>query len=269
MTSCTGSEVEAAIKRMSRSELWQFVQDGESARSSAASAPTIGVGGNSLQGTSIAAPLLVSSQRTANGSNSSATGLVKPEADSLGIGGFFHKVLACWDMGENFRTGLRKKDGGVPEMRILNGLRVLSMGWVVLGHTYLYMNSMAGGGVANQAFDETIQARLPTIMISNGQFSVDTFFVLSGFLGAYVGLRKLSAMDKAGRKVPSPPALAFSAFVDRWLRLTPLYFFMLMVYMFLIPHVLTGPAATWDAATQMDDYVRQLSTITVFTTQVF
>jgi peptidoglycan/LPS O-acetylase OafA/YrhL len=74
------------------------------------------------------------------------------------------------------------------------------MGWVVLGHTYLYMNSMAGGGVANQAFDETIQARLATILISNGQFSVDTFFVLSGFLGAYVGLRKLAAMDRVRKK---------------------------------------------------------------------
>ena len=77
---------------------------------------------------------------------------------------------------------------------------MLSMGWVVLGHTYLYMNSMAGGGVANQAFDETIQARLATILISNGQFSVDTFFVLSGFLGAYVGLRKLAAMDRVRKK---------------------------------------------------------------------
>ena len=151
-------------------------------------------------------------------------------------------------------------------MRVLNGLRVLSMGWVVLGHTYLMMPE---GGLSNGFFSASVRARLPTIIIANGQFSVDTFFVLSGFLGAYVGLRKLGAMDKAGKKVPSAPALAFSAFVDRWLRLTPLYFFMLMVYMFLIPHVLTGPAATWDAATQMDDYVRQLITITVLTTKVF
>jgi peptidoglycan/LPS O-acetylase OafA/YrhL len=81
------------------------------------------------------------------------------------------------------------------------------MGWVVLGHTYLYMNSMAGGGVANQAFDETIQARLATILISNGQFSVDTFFVLSGFLGAYVGLRKLAAMDRVRKNAFLTPAL--------------------------------------------------------------
>ena len=91
-------------------------------------------------------------------------------------------------------------------------------------------------------------------MISNGQFSVDTFFVLSGFLGAYVGLRKLGSYDKAGKKPPSVFGVAFSALLDRYLRLTPLYLFMLMCYMFLLPHMLTGPAATWDRSTEMDDY---------------
>ena len=216
----------------------------------------VGVGGNSLQGTTLVAPLIPQTEVSIEAETSNAAALLKAPSAGGGVCGFFHECLACWDMGGNFRTGLCKKDGGVPEMRILNGLRVLSMGWVVLGHTYLYMNSMADGGVANEAFDLTIQARLATVMISNGQFSVDTFFVLSGFLGAYVGLRKLGSIERAGKKIPSAPVLAFSAFLDRWLRLTPLYFFMLMVYMFLIPHVLTGPAATWDAATQMDDYVR-------------
>ena len=264
------SEMEATIKRMTRTELWQFVQDGESAAtptstSTAAPNAAAGTAGNSLQGAALAVPLMSDqlnesvggSTGTSTGGGSSKPLMKPPSASSSAVGdgsSFLYRALLCWDMGGNFRTGLCKQDGGVPEMRILNGLRVLSMGWVVLGHTYLYMNQMAGGGVANEGFDETVQARLPTILISNGQFSVDTFFVLSGFLGAYVGLRKLNAMDKAGKKVPAAPALALTAFIDRWLRLTPLYFFMLMIYMFLIPHLLTGPAATWDAATEMDDY---------------
>ena len=80
--------------------------------------------------------------------------------------------------------------------------------------------------------------------ISDGQFSVDTFFVLSGFLGAYVGLRKLAAADRAGHR-SSPMGVAFTFLLERYLRLTPLYLFMLLVYMFLIPHVMTGPMATW------------------------
>ena len=102
------------------------------------------------------------------------------------------------------------------------------------------------------------------MLLPFGQFSVDTFFVsrhdiadrsglhssksasnmvadkvLSGFLGAYVGLRKLSAMDKKGQKIPSPPVVAFSFFVERYLRLTPVYLFVLMFYMYLLPFVIT------------------------------
>ena len=33
------------------------------------------------------------------------------------------QIVSCWDLGRNWRTALMKKDGGVPEMRILNGIR--------------------------------------------------------------------------------------------------------------------------------------------------
>ena len=46
------------------------------------------------------------------------------------------RIVACWDCGANWSGVLFKVDGGIPEMRVLNGIRVLSMGWVVLGHTY-------------------------------------------------------------------------------------------------------------------------------------
>ena len=135
------------------------------------------------------------------------------------------------------------------------------MGWVVLCHGYLYMQS--SGSVKNMAYTMTVQRRLISMLLPFGQFSVDTFFVsrhdiadiwvaffqecqqyrcgqvLSGFLGAYVGLRKLSAMDKKGQKIPSPPVVAFSFFVERYLRLTPVYLFVLMFYMYLLPFVIT------------------------------
>ena len=110
------------------------------------------------------------------------------------------------------------------------------MGWVVLCHGYMYMQS---SGVKNMAYTMTVQRRLISMLLPFGQFSVDTFFVLSGFLGAYVGLRKLGAMDKKGQKIPSPPVVAFSFFVERYLRLTPVYLFVLMFYMYLLPFVIT------------------------------
>ena len=121
--SLSAGDTDAAIKRMSLAELWAFVQDGEAAGGTAAPAT-----GNNLQGATLAAPLL------------SKPGAAAPKAATGGVLGFCYSCLTCFDMGENFRKGLMKRDGGVPEMRVLNGLRVLSMGWVVLGHTFLYMN---------------------------------------------------------------------------------------------------------------------------------
>ena len=111
------------IMRMSRSELWQFVKDGENARVGAsASAPT--TGSTSLQGATLVAPLLPGGRNEAETYSAS---LVKPPTNGGGLWSFLYQCLTCWDMGGNFRTGLCKKDGGVPEMRILNGLRVLSI----------------------------------------------------------------------------------------------------------------------------------------------
>ena len=49
------------------------------------------------------------------------------------------------------------------------------MGWVVLCHGYLYMQS--SGSVKNMAYTMTVQRRLISMLLPFGQFSVDTFFV--------------------------------------------------------------------------------------------
>jgi peptidoglycan/LPS O-acetylase OafA/YrhL len=154
------------------------------------------------------------------------------------------RTISCWDCGQNWRAGLMKQDGGVAEMRVLNGLRVLSMGWVVLCHGFLY----AQGEVDNQYYSYVVRNRFLSTLLPNGDFSVDTFFVLSGFLGSYVGLRKLAAVEKSRNKGKplgwrASPMIALNFAVERYLRLTPAYLFVLMIYMYLLPHLITGPTA--------------------------
>ena len=229
-----GTEVAA----MSELEQWKFVQELEGGVDNFVA----GAGVGSLQGEGMHESLL----RQARPPNLKPPGLQSSTsqrgktAREDNLGGFFGKVVRCWDVGLNWRTGLMKRDGGIPEMRVLNGLRVLSMGWVVLCHGFLFQMTQAN--VQNKAYAQVdVINRFITTLIPNGTFSVDTFFVLSGYLGAYVALRKLNAMDKAGKKIPNPFVLAFNFLLERYLRLTPAYAFVLMFYMYVLPHIITGP----------------------------
>ncbi|XP_047494976.1 nose resistant to fluoxetine protein 6-like [Penaeus chinensis] len=69
----------------------------------------------------------------------------------------------------------------------LNGMRVLSMVWVIYGHqqtnTFFY--------TANFLEIGTLVSKLPYQMISNAYPSVDTFFFMSGFLVAYNILKEV------------------------------------------------------------------------------
>jgi peptidoglycan/LPS O-acetylase OafA/YrhL len=47
-----------------------------------------------------------------------------------------------------------------------------------------------------------------------------------------------------GKKQPNPVALFFTYVLERWLRLTPAYAFVLVFYMYVIPRIMTGPQAS-------------------------
>ena len=131
------------LQKMPIAEVWQFVMDGEGR------AGAVDTQRGNLQGVTVAtswpaAGGKASAAAAAAGEGGLSTPLLPGSATSQKVNNWTslqvcHEYLSCWDMAGNFRTMLMKKDGGVPEMRVLNGLRVLSMGWVVLGHTYLYM----------------------------------------------------------------------------------------------------------------------------------
>lgn len=111
----------------------------------------------------------------------------------------------------------------------LNGLRVISMFWVIQGHTYGFSTM----GLKDMVFAETLLTHRFTFQaILNGTYSVDSFFFLSGLLVAYLALRELNEKGRINW---------IYYFAHRYWRLTPVYAICLMFFATVYTLLITGP----------------------------
>ena len=113
----------------------------------------------------------------------------------------------------------------------LNGIRVISMCWVILCHTHLWSFMV---GLDNPVKIRKVGSRLSFQAVINAFFSVDSFFFLSGVLVSYLTLREMK--KKKGRF----PFIHY--YIHRYLRLTPSYAFVLFFSWSLTYHLAYGPA---------------------------
>jgi len=134
---------------------------------------------------------------------------------------------------------LRKSTG----TEAMDGVRVFSMMWVIFGHTILWPLLATQAGYSNimalVPFEGQRNALLATWagqVIPSAEFSVDTFFFMSGFLALFVSLRKLRG-KQAFDAVKTAPIL----YLHRWLRITPVYMLILWFYTTVIPVTMSGP----------------------------
>ena len=114
----------------------------------------------------------------------------------------------------------------------INGIRVISMFWVILCHTHLWV-ALYGkiDNLLTVLYD--IAPRFTFQAILNGFFSVDSFFFLSGVLVAYLTLRDMA------RKKGKFSILMY--YIHRYLRLTPTLAFVMFFAWFLTLHLADGP----------------------------
>ena len=109
----------------------------------------------------------------------------------------------------------------------LEGMRTLSMLWIILGHTIDFQTYVG----FDQTFSKVEKATLGQasfLAVLSASYAVDCFFLLSGFLGGYVLL---------GR----PQHIGLKAFLLRYLRLTPTLAVALAFYAALSMHTGSGP----------------------------
>ena len=82
----------------------------------------------------------------------------------------------------NFQKLCTVRDDGDQRLAVLNGIRVLSIWWVIIGHTFSFVQFFP---ISNfMTFKNFINDSL-FALIPGGLYAVDAFFFLSGFLSFY------------------------------------------------------------------------------------
>ncbi|CAF4662624.1 unnamed protein product [Rotaria sp. Silwood2] len=112
----------------------------------------------------------------------------------------------------------------------LNGLRVLSLFWVIFGRTFGYYVNNASNFIDVLASSQNIAFQL----IVSSLFSVDTFFVVSGFLTAILFVRQITKEKLTFRSF-------ILYYIHRYIRLTPTFILVILVSINLTPYFGGGP----------------------------
>jgi hypothetical protein len=113
----------------------------------------------------------------------------------------------------------------------INGIRVLSLFWVIIGHSFAYGLLFASNPLDVIAWTRNIALQL----IYSAEFSVDTFFVLSGFLTTILFVRHVEKEGKLS------PRLMLLYYIHRYIRLTPTFLLVVMISINLTPYFGYGP----------------------------
>ena len=114
----------------------------------------------------------------------------------------------------------------------INGMRVISMFWVILAHMFVWAIVRDVTSNIREAID-TVPEHFLYQPVDNGFLAVDNFFVLSGLLMSYLSIRE---MERHQGKFP----FVFF-YIHRYLRLSPAYFFALFLNFKVLPYVGSGP----------------------------
>merc|ERR1712166_620413 len=136
----------------------------------------------------------------------------------------------------------------------MDGIRWMSMCWVVMGHSLLwplqlgvpYLNQddvIPAPNVNDIPLHDPVSARFSGQAIQAAEFSVDSFFFMSGFLAVFIGLKKIESLSSLSVLIQAPMMV-----LDRFLRLTPTYMLVLFALTYIVPLTSHGPY--WETANQ-------------------
>ena len=143
-----------------------------------------------------------------------------------------YEYFQCFSLYDNLKgLSLRSTDERMGDIRfdILDGIRVMCLGWVVLGHVVMQISIYSV--IANIFNLETIISRLNITVIYGGYYAVDTNFWISGFLSSFIILKLLDSDNFSWAAV----------YTHRYIRITILFFFTMTLFWSFEKYMGTGP----------------------------
>ncbi|XP_048511443.1 nose resistant to fluoxetine protein 6-like isoform X2 [Athalia rosae] len=150
-------------------------------------------------------------------------------------------VLTSFSFYTNGKSLLNTKGRG-DAIACLNGLRFISICWIIFGHGY-YLQVM--GVQLDLTHIPVMHEDWSSFLVLNGNIVTDTFFLLSGLLLAYT---KYSQKQRN----PGITLNLFELYVRRYLRLTPAYAMVIGFYATIYYKFGTGPKWTEVIGTNRD-----------------
>ncbi|XP_015522578.2 nose resistant to fluoxetine protein 6 isoform X1 [Neodiprion lecontei] len=142
-------------------------------------------------------------------------------------------VLTSFSFYTNGKTLLNTKRNG-DSIGCLDGLRFISICWIIYGHTHYYTIVGVQLDVSNV---HIMHENWSTLLVLNGNIVTDTFFLLSGLLLAY------TKYSQKQRNRGSSLNL-FELYLRRYVRLTPVYAMVIGFYSTIYNKFGSGPE--WD-----------------------
>lgn len=142
-------------------------------------------------------------------------------------------LLYSFNPFSNLNKILTVKTNGDKTLEVLNGVRVFSMCWVIIGHAFFFSLVVP---FTNVQTISSVISPFKTGIIAGGTYAVDVFFWLSGFLTFYIITTKLYA-----KKEISGIGGFIMLYVHRYIRLVIPLAFVQFFMMTLLAYFGDGP----------------------------
>lgn len=166
-----------------------------------------------------------------NNNNLAVPEVLQMEQNSAEEESLFRTIIKDLILAFSVRVNIKHicdRSVGSDTIPVIHGLKSISMAWVILGHTCIIAFKYSD----NMEYRKVVQKEFFFQTISNGAFSVDTFFFASGLLVSFLYFRTNAKgkLDKLGNKGFVTGALHFFGLIFyRFARLSAPYLYVLGV----------------------------------------